>query len=246
MECCPCFRRRTARSASTPANQRAPDDTVKVLVLGPSNSGKRALLQRAKEILGRGNGDCGGPSEGTAALALALSHCGYQVLFYNPALLPDEERSGWMSHVGAAVDAIIFVASLADYDKTASDNDSTHRMDEALAAFDEAVNSPGLKGSRPVSILLILNKVDLFDQMLRERPLKQGWPRAAADERFVDDNDKYRCLEFVKECFQEKCPECRIFSIETCLTNTEGQKMRLEGMVDVFIQTKLSESFTCL
>jgi hypothetical protein len=49
------------------------------------------------------------------------------------------ERNKWI-HVSEKVDAVIYLAPLADYDRVMFEDWSTNRMKESLTLFDEFVN----------------------------------------------------------------------------------------------------------
>jgi len=70
------------------------------------------------------------------------------------------ERKKWI-HCFEDVTAILFVASLSEYDQVLEEDDSTNRMRESLHLFEETVNNEWFSHT---PILLFLNKNDLFEQ----------------------------------------------------------------------------------
>lgn len=70
------------------------------------------------------------------------------------------ERKKWISHFDN-VNAIMFLASLSEYDKVLLEDGVTNRMHEATDLFEEICRCPYFDKT---SILLFLNKRDLFEQ----------------------------------------------------------------------------------
>ena len=68
-------------------------------------------------------------------------------------------------HCFQGVTALIFVASLSEYDQRCYEDDTTNRMEESLLLFNEICNSRWFTDS---SIILFLNKVDVFREKVRE------------------------------------------------------------------------------
>jgi len=73
------------------------------------------------------------------------------------------ERRKWL-HCFENVTALIFVASLADYDQTLLENAEVNRMEESLKLFKEICGSKWFKSSY---IILLLNKKDLFEEKIK-------------------------------------------------------------------------------
>mmetsp|Transcript_18042 Transcript_18042/g.35491 ORF Transcript_18042/g.35491 Transcript_18042/m.35491 type:complete len:379 (+) Transcript_18042:462-1598(+) len=78
------------------------------------------------------------------------------------------ERKKWI-HCFDNVTAVIFVAAISEYDQVLFEDQSTNRQDEAIALFQEMCQS---KWFREKSMLLFLNKRDLFRDKLQYVPFK--------------------------------------------------------------------------
>jgi hypothetical protein len=78
------------------------------------------------------------------------------------------ERRKWI-HAFEGVTALIFVASLTEYDETLFEDRTKNRLQESLEVFDETVNS---KYFLTTPVLLFLNKTDLFI----EKYVRKGVP----------------------------------------------------------------------
>ena len=79
------------------------------------------------------------------------------------------ERKKWI-HCFENVTAVIFMVAISEYDQLLMEDESVNRMDEALTLFDSICNS---RWFEKTSILLFLNKTDLFRQKLKTTPLNQ-------------------------------------------------------------------------
>lgn len=82
------------------------------------------------------------------------------------------ERKKWI-HCFAEVTAIIFVAALSEYDQVLYEDMSQNRMVEAVELFDEICN---LEWFTETSMLLFLNKKDLFEMKIKKKDIKMAVP----------------------------------------------------------------------
>jgi guanine nucleotide-binding protein G(i) subunit alpha len=76
------------------------------------------------------------------------------------------ERKKWI-HCFDQVTAVIFVAAISEYNQVLYEDNSMNRIDEALLLFEEICNS---KWFKQTSMILFLNKRDLFAEKLLEVP----------------------------------------------------------------------------
>ena len=82
------------------------------------------------------------------------------------------ERKKWI-HCFENVTSIIFCVALSEYDQVLLEESSQNRMMESLVLFDSVVNS---RWFMRTSIILFLNKVDLFRAKLKKSPLQNYFP----------------------------------------------------------------------
>lgn len=89
------------------------------------------------------------------------------------------ERKKWI-HSFQGVTAIIFVASLSEYDQVLEEEDQMNRMEESLNVFDEICNSEWFVNT---PIILFLNKNDLLEEKIKTKDLGAYIPgyRGGAD-----------------------------------------------------------------
>lgn len=82
------------------------------------------------------------------------------------------ERKKWI-HCFENVTSIIFCVALSEYDQVLLEESNQNRMMESLVLFDSVVNS---RWFMRTSIILFLNKVDLFRKKLPRSPLSNYFP----------------------------------------------------------------------
>jgi guanine nucleotide-binding protein G(i) subunit alpha len=82
------------------------------------------------------------------------------------------ERKKWI-HCFENVTAIVFLASLSEYDQVLVEDETVNRMQEALTLFDSICNS---RWFVKTSIILFLNKKDLLAEKLPKSPLGKYFP----------------------------------------------------------------------
>lgn len=87
------------------------------------------------------------------------------------------ERRKWI-HCFQDVTAVIFVASLNDYNLQLEEDPSVNRMVDALDLFSKVINN---KWFDKVNIILFLNKVDLFNVKVKTVQVKPLFPDFPAD-----------------------------------------------------------------
>jgi guanine nucleotide-binding protein G(i) subunit alpha len=78
------------------------------------------------------------------------------------------ERRKWI-HCFQDVTAVIFFVAMSEYNQFLIEDASVNRMHESIALFDEIVNSRWFEKS---SIILFLNKSDLFKEKIQKVDLK--------------------------------------------------------------------------
>ncbi|KAF0989745.1 hypothetical protein HZS_7586 [Henneguya salminicola] len=82
------------------------------------------------------------------------------------------ERKKWV-HCFENVNALLFCASMSEYDQTLIEDNTTNRMKESLKLFSSVLNNPWFVNS---SIILFLNKTDLLEEKIQHTPLSVCFP----------------------------------------------------------------------
>ncbi|SGZ50876.1 CIC11C00000005915 [Sungouiella intermedia] len=82
------------------------------------------------------------------------------------------ERKKWI-HCFDNVTLIIFCVALSEYDQVLLEENSQNRLEESLTLFDSVVNSRWFSRT---SVVLFLNKIDVFASKLPYSPLERHFP----------------------------------------------------------------------
>ncbi|EIN05403.1 heterotrimeric G protein alpha subunit 4 [Punctularia strigosozonata HHB-11173 SS5] len=82
------------------------------------------------------------------------------------------ERRKWI-HCFQDVTSILFLASLSGYDQCLVEDKDAHQMQDAMTIFDSICTSAWFKQT---SIILFLNKQDLFEQKIQHSNIKDFFP----------------------------------------------------------------------
>lgn len=109
------------------------------------------------------------------------------------------ERRKWI-HCFEAVTSIIFCVALSEYDQNLLEDSSQNRMAESLVLFESVVNSRAcmLTGwFQRTSIILFLNKIDVFTAKIPRVPLSNFFPDYTGGED-VNKAAKYILWRFTR------------------------------------------------
>jgi len=142
------------------------------------------------------------------------------------------ERKKWI-HCFQDVTAIIFCASLSEYDQTLLEDDVTNRMQESLTLFKSICNSHWFANT---AIILFLNKMDLFKEKIEKKPLTLCFPHYKGDQSFEETSS------FIVETFLQQCekPEKPIYHHLTCATDTGNVVLVFNCVCDIILQRSLT------
>ncbi|KAI4198576.1 MAG: hypothetical protein LQ346_002729 [Caloplaca aetnensis] len=143
------------------------------------------------------------------------------------------ERKKWV-HCFEGVHCLMFVAALSGYDQCLVEDKTANQMQEALLLFESIMSLTWFKKS---SIILFLNKIDLFKEKLTEKPIKDYFPDYsgavddynAASQYFAN---KFRALN--------KTEDREIYVHFTNATDTNLLKITMQSVQDTIIQTNLN------
>jgi len=143
------------------------------------------------------------------------------------------ERRKWI-HCFDNVTAVIYCASLADYDMFLREDDTQNRMVEALLLFREITHSTWCKNN---SIIIFLNKTDLFDEKIKRVPLKSHFEDYQGEEK-----NSSVAKEFIKDKFLEQAmPSQYIYCHYTCALSTENIQFVLKSVKDTLLRSTLDD-----
>lgn len=144
------------------------------------------------------------------------------------------ERKKWI-HCFENVTALVFLVSLSEYDQMLYEDESVNRMQEALTLFDSICNS---RWFVKTSIILFLNKIDLFAEKLPYSPLGDYFPDYTGGDNY-DVACEYLLHRFV--ALNQNAATKQIYAHYTCATDTQQIKFVLSAIQDILLQIHLRE-----
>ncbi|OZJ06455.1 Guanine nucleotide-binding protein subunit alpha [Bifiguratus adelaidae] len=143
------------------------------------------------------------------------------------------ERKKWI-HCFENVTAIIFLVAISEYDQLLLEDETVNRMQEALTLFDSICNS---RWFTKTSIILFLNKVDLFREKLSTSPMHLYFPDYDGGDNFDAASD-YILNRFVS---LNQSDVKQIYTHFTCATDTNQIKFVMAAVNDIIIQSNLRD-----
>lgn len=147
------------------------------------------------------------------------------------------ERKKWI-HCFENVTAIIFVAAISEYDQVLFEDHTQNRVIEAIELFREICSSNWFTNT---SIVLFLNKVDLFEKKVPVRKIEDN-------PLFADctaGHDVQKGIEYMTDRFLDVLsPERRadMYCKATCATDTSNVKFVFGSCLSIITQSNLSDS----
>jgi len=144
------------------------------------------------------------------------------------------ERRKWI-HCFDNVNAVVFVASLSEFDQKLYEDETKNRLDEAVDLFKQIVNSKWFTSS---SLILFLNKKDLFEKKLKEKTFSDYV------KEYTGTNDMKPCAEYVKELMlkQQKDKSKSVFPHITTAIDTSNVKFVFNAVVAMILEANLKAS----
>uniref|UniRef100_A0A673H4F3 Guanine nucleotide-binding protein G(i) subunit alpha-1-like n=1 Tax=Sinocyclocheilus rhinocerous TaxID=307959 RepID=A0A673H4F3_9TELE len=138
------------------------------------------------------------------------------------------ERKKWI-HCFEGVTAIIFCVALSDYDLV------LNRMHESMKLFDSICNN---KWFTDTSIILFLNKKDLFEEKIKRSPLTICYPEYAGSNTYEEAAAYIQC-QF--EDLNKRKDTKEIYTHFTCATDTKNVQFVFDAVTDVIIKNNLKD-----
>lgn len=146
------------------------------------------------------------------------------------------ERKKWI-HCFENVTAVLFVAALSEYNQVLYEDECQNRMVESLQLFDEIVNS---KYFKETSMILFLNKRDVFAEKIEQHPLADWFPEFAG----VGSNTFEAAAGWIKEQFEIRNldPASKtIYTHVTCATDTNNVTAVFSAVKDIILRKNLGK-----
>ncbi|KAI9441933.1 G-protein alpha subunit [Lactarius indigo] len=143
------------------------------------------------------------------------------------------ERKKWI-HNFESVTSIIFCTALSEYDQVLLEEKNQNRMAESLVLFESVINS---RWFLRTSIILFLNKIDVFKNKLPKVPLDKYFPEytGGAD---VNKGAKYILWRFM----QANRARLNVYPHITQATDTSNIRLVFVTVKETILQNALKES----
>ncbi|EQL02137.1 hypothetical protein G6O67_000914 [Ophiocordyceps sinensis] len=143
------------------------------------------------------------------------------------------ERKKWI-HCFENVTSIIFCVALSEYDQVLLEESSQNRMMESLLLFDSVVNS---RWFMRTSIILFLNKVDIFKQKLSRSPLNNYFPD------YSGGNDVNKAAKYLLWRFnQVNRAHLNLYPHLTQATDTSNIRLVFAAVKETILNNALKDS----
>eukprot|EP00455_Lapot_gusevi_P030910 TRINITY_DN3332_c0_g1_i2.p1 TRINITY_DN3332_c0_g1~~TRINITY_DN3332_c0_g1_i2.p1 ORF type:complete len:363 (-),score=69.57 TRINITY_DN3332_c0_g1_i2:347-1435(-) len=145
------------------------------------------------------------------------------------------ERKKWI-HCFENVTAILFLASLSEYDQVLMEYNHRNRMVESLDLFESIVNKPWF---RQTAIILFLTKQDIFKKKIMQVELSLYFPYYSGP-----PHDYSSALAFIQECYFERNnnPSKVIYCHVTDATDTTQIAFVWKAARHIILQQNLNRS----
>lgn len=144
------------------------------------------------------------------------------------------ERKKWI-HCFEGVTAIIFIVAMSEYDLSLAEDQEMNRMMESMKLFDSICNN---KWFTDTSIILFLNKKDLFEEKIKKSPLTTCFPEYSGANVY-EEAAAYIQLQF--ENLNRKKETKEIYTHFTCATDTSNVQFVFDAVTDVIIKNNLKD-----
>lgn len=144
------------------------------------------------------------------------------------------ERKKWI-HCFEGVTAIIFCVALSGYDLVLAEDEEMNRMIESMKLFDSICNN---KWFVETSIILFLNKKDLFEEKIARSPLTICFPEYTGSNTY-EEAAAYIQMKF--ESLNKRRDTKEIYTHFTCATDTNNIQFVFDAVTDVIIKNNLKD-----
>ncbi|KAI8371639.1 guanine nucleotide binding protein, alpha subunit [Radiomyces spectabilis] len=143
------------------------------------------------------------------------------------------ERKKWI-HCFEAVTSIIFCVSLSEYDQVLLEESRQNRMMESLVLFESVINS---RWFLRTSIILFLNKVDVFTTKLAKIPFERYFPD------YGGGQDVKKAAKYILWRFgQTNRAKLNIYPHLTQATDTSNIRLVFTAIKETILQNALKDS----
>ncbi|KAJ7301264.1 heterotrimeric G-protein alpha subunit, GPA3-like protein [Mycena albidolilacea] len=143
------------------------------------------------------------------------------------------ERKKWI-HCFESVTSIIFCTALSEYDQVLEEEQRVNRMGESLYLFESIINS---RWFLRTSVILFLNKIDVFKRKLPKIPLGRYFPE------YEGGNDLQKAAKYILWRFmQENRAKLTVYLHVTQATDTKNIQLVFVAIKEMILQNALKNS----
>ncbi|TFK45405.1 guanine nucleotide binding protein, alpha subunit [Heliocybe sulcata] len=143
------------------------------------------------------------------------------------------ERKKWI-HCFESVTSIIFCTALSEYDQVLLEERNQNRMVESLELFDSVINS---RWFLRTSIILFLNKVDVFKAKVPKVPLEKYFPE------YTGGPDINKAAKFILwRYMQANRAQLSVYPHLTQATDTSNIRLVFAAVKETILQNALKDS----
>ncbi|KAI5478198.1 G protein alpha subunit [Pseudohyphozyma bogoriensis] len=144
------------------------------------------------------------------------------------------ERKKWI-HCFENVTAVLFLAAVSGYDQSLLEDKDSNQMQEALMLFDSICNSQWFLNT---SIILFLNKVDVFKERILVSSIKNYFPDYEGD-----DTDYNAAREYFKMRFTRlnRSQSKEIYTNYTTAIDTNLIRVVMASVYDIIVTRNLND-----
>lgn len=143
------------------------------------------------------------------------------------------ERKKWI-HCFEAVTSIIFCVALSEYDQVLLEESGQNRMQESLVLFESVINS---RWFLRTSVILFLNKIDVFKVKLAKTPLEKYFPEYTGGPD-INKAAKYILWRFT----QTNRARLSVYPHLTQATDTSNIRLVFAAVKETILQNALRDS----
>lgn len=134
------------------------------------------------------------------------------------------------------VTAVIFVASLSEYDQKLEEDNESNRMVESLKLF-QAINE--LRWFEDTATIIFFNKEDIFREKLRTSKISDYFPE------YQGDNDFISAAKFIEEMYLERTKKesgKQLYGHITKATDTELMRVTMKAVQHYIMAANLKKA----
>ena len=129
---------------------------------------------------------------------------------------------------------MLFVAAISAYDQVLYEDENTNRMVEALNLFEDICNS---RWFRETSMILFLNKIDLFREKIQRVPLRVCF------QEYEGEDEEEPAKNYIEEQFyNQNRGDKHVYSHVTNATDTGNVAFVFNAIKDIIIRKSLNEA----